>query len=310
VDRAIDGIPSVPSGPSGGFAQTVVDVHGEAGLRWLDRLPDLVAECESRWSLSVMPPFAPLSYNYVAPAVRADGSEAVLKLGVPHRELVTEIEALRLFEGRGTARLLEADVDRGAIVLERLRPGAPLSDILDDDQAASVAAALMTRLNRPAPPDHPFPTVVDWAAGLRRLRVRFDGGTGPLPAPLVEKAESLFSELIDTMGPPVVLHGDLHHGNILSAEREPWVAVDPKGVVGEAEYEVGAFLRNRLLVQSRPEAALARRVDRFATELGVDRERVVGWGLAQAVLSAWWTYEDHGRVSQESIPCAELLSTL
>jgi streptomycin 6-kinase len=257
-----------------------------------------------------MPPFAPLSYNYVAPAVRADGTEAVLKLGVPHRELVTEIEALRLYDGRGMARLLEADADRGAMVLERLRPGAPLSDISDDDRAASIAAGLMTRLQRPAPPDHPFPTVEDWAAGLRRLRARFDGGTGPLPDALVERAESLFSELIDTMGPPVVLHGDLHQGNVLSAEREPWLAVDPKGVVGEAEYEAGAFLRNRLLVQSNPRAALAKRVDRFAAELACDRERVAGWGLAQAVLSAWWSYEDHGQLAQESIACAELLSNL
>ncbi len=256
-----------------------------------------------------MPPFAPLSYNCVAPAVRADGTEVVLKLGMLHRELTTEMEALRLYDGHGTARLLEADADRGAMVLERLRPGTPLWD-LPDDEATTAAVSVMARLHRPLPPDHPFPTVEDWAAGLGRLRARFDGGTGPLPAPLVERAETLFSELVDTMGAPGLLHGDLHHGNILSAEREPWLAIDPKGVVGEAEYEVGAFLRNRLLAQPRPEASLATRVDRFAGELGFDRERVIGWGLAHAVLSAWWSYEDHGAPGAEAMACAEMLSTL
>ncbi len=255
-----------------------------------------------------MPPFAPVSY--VALAVRADGTEVVLKLGVPHHMLTAEIEALRLFDGRGIVKLLDADPDLGALVLERLKPGAPLADLPDDAQATSIAAEVIERLRRPAPDDHPFPTVAEWAAGLGTLRSWFDGGTGPLPAPLVERAEALFAELTATMGEPVLLHGDLHHDNILSAEREPWLAIDPKGVVGEAEYEVGALLRNRLFKQPKPAVALSRRVDQLVERLGFDRARVVGWGLAQTVLSAWWNYEDHGRVREESIACAELIAGL
>ena len=86
------------------FARTIVELYGAEGVEWLERLPSLLADCERRWALTVLPPFEPLSYNYVAPAVRADGADVVLKVGVPNSELLTEIEALRLYDGRGIVR--------------------------------------------------------------------------------------------------------------------------------------------------------------------------------------------------------------
>jgi streptomycin 6-kinase len=130
---------------------------------------------------------------------------------------------------------------------------------------------------------------------------------------LVERAEATFTEFLATPYEPVLLHGDLHHGNILTAQREPWLALDPKGVVGEAAYEVGAFLRNpmpRLLQGPDPGRLLARRVDQMAEELGFDRERLLRWGIAQAVLSAWWSYEDHGHGWEPAIACARYLMAI
>ena len=167
-----------------GFTQRVIDVHGEAGADWLSRLAGSIAECERRWSLRVMPPFASLSCNYVAPVFCADGTEAVLKLGVPNYEFMTEMEALRLYDGRGIVRLVEADFDLSAMLLERLKPGMLLSSLTDDDQATSIAVQVMRQLWRPPPTEHPFPTVSKWALGLERLRERFGGTTGPFPAPL------------------------------------------------------------------------------------------------------------------------------
>ena len=295
------------------FARTIVELYGAVGIEWLSRLPSLIADCAERWLLTVMPPFGPLSYNYVAPAVRADGTDVVLKVGAPNPELLTEIEALRLFNGQGIVELLDADPDLGFLLLERLRPGAPLSDLSDDEQATSIAAQVMRQLWRPVALEHSFPTVAKWAAGLKRLRAHFGGGSGLFPSALVEAAETLFAELIGSMVEPVLLHGDLHHENILSAERQPWLALDPKGVVGEPAYEVGALLRNpipRLLIEPQPERVLARRVDQLAEELGFDRARLVGWGLAQAVLAAWWSYEDHGHGWEWGLACAELLAAL
>lgn len=292
------------------FNENVIDVHGKIGADWLRGLERTIAECERRWSLRVMPPFANLSYNYVAPALCADGTAAVLKLGVPQAGFLTEKEALRHHDGRGMVRLLEADNGLGAMLLEHLKPGMLLSTITDDQQATSICAQVMRELRRPPPPEHQFPTVFKWASGLEKLRDHFGGSTGPFPAYLVEKAEMLFSELVGTMGPPVLLHGDLHHYNILSAARKPWLAIDPKGVVGEAEYEVGAFVRNRLLPGTNLERLLARRVDQFADELDFDRERILGWSIAQAVLSAWWSYEDNGYIGEEAIICAKSLAEI
>jgi streptomycin 6-kinase len=171
----------------------------------------------------------------------------------------------------------------------------------------------MRQLWRPVPAEHQFPTVAKWAAGMGRLRVRFGGTTGPLPASLVEEAETLFAELIASMGEVVLLHGDLHHENIVAAERQPWLALDPKGLVGEPAYEVGALLRNRLpepLTQPEASRILARRVDQLAEELGLDRERLLGWGLAQAVLSAWWSIEDHGYGWEHAISVAGALADI
>ncbi|MBI2856648.1 MAG: phosphotransferase [Chloroflexi bacterium] len=299
----MDEIPTV-------LARTIVEVYGAAGAEWLGRLPATIAECAQRWSLRVMPPFNILTYSYVAPAVGEDGKAAVLKASVPSLELLGEIEALRYFNGHGSVKLLDADAEKGVLLLERLQPGTLLSGIEDDERATSIAAAVMRQLWRPLETDHPFPTIGEQAQGLKKMRDHFGGGCGPFPRDLVEAAEALFDQLIGSVSEPVLLHGDLHHGNILlSAERESWLAIDPKGLLGEPEYEVGAMLRNPmpgLLAQPRPERILARRLDQLSEELDFDRERLVGWGLAQAVLAAWWSYEDHGRGWEPMIACAEL----
>ncbi|HEX6607931.1 MAG TPA: aminoglycoside phosphotransferase family protein [Chloroflexia bacterium] len=295
------------------FARTMGEVYGEEGRAWLERLPDLLAACARRWRLTVGPPFVPLSYNYVAPATQADGTSVVLKVGYPGRELRTEIAALQLYDGHGIAQLLDADAAAGALLLERLLPGTPLAQLADDAAATTIAAQVMRQLWRPVPPDHPFPTVADWAAGLGRLRARFGGTTGPLPAPMVDQAERLFADLLGSMDTPVLLHGDLHHDNILMAQRQPWLALDPKGLVGEAAYETGALLRNpagRVLKAPDPHAMMARRIDQLAAELGFERERIRAWALAQAVLSAWWSIEDHGYGWEDAIAYAEILDGL
>jgi streptomycin 6-kinase len=276
------------------FIRTIQLTFKEAGAAWLDNLPALIAACESRWSIRVLPPFPNLSYNFVAPAVRADGSDVVLKLGVPNPELLTEIAAMRLYDGHGIARLLEADPPRGIQLFERLLPGTPLTSIADDDEATRIAALVMRDLWTPLPADHTFPSVADWIAGLDKLRPHFDGGTGPFPAPLLDQAERLFAELLASSDTPMLLHGDLHHDNILMAQRSAWLAIDPKGITGEPAYEVGALMRNPIGVEHWPDLrrVLSRRFDILHEMLGFDRQRMIAWSFAQAVLSAWWFIED------------------
>lgn len=274
------------------FIKTVTSTF-PGGAEWLENLPNLLAECERRWELTIRPSPFTLSYNYVAPATLADGTEIVLKVGVPNRELSTEIAALRLYDGRGCVRLLDADADQGILLLERLYPGEMLTIVTDDDEATRLAALAMQTLWRPLPAEHSFPSVANWAAGLAKLREEFGGGTGPYDKKLVETAESLFTDLLASSETPVLLHGDLHHYNILSAG-DGWQVIDPKGIAGEPAYEVGALLRNPFTLYDEPDLKriTARRLDILAETLDLDRERLRQWSLAQAVLSAWWSYED------------------
>lgn len=290
------------------FVQTVKGVHRQQGERWLKNFDELIAYCEEKWSLEVLNPF-PLSYNFVAPAVFKNGTEAVLKLCVPGDGVRTEIAALRLYNGKGIARLIDADEEKGILILERLQPGDTLKSVKSDEEATLIAARVMKNMRTRAPHRSLFPSTVQWAAGLERLRRRFNGGTGPLPDRLVRKAEAFYAKLNSTVNNPQLLHGDLHHENILSAEREPWLAIDPKGLIGEAEYEVISFLMNNL-PEEQPEATIKRRVDLFAEELQLRKERVLAWAFCHAILAAWWCIEDNGDCADSSIRLAIVFETL
>jgi streptomycin 6-kinase len=293
------------------FSRRIVGTFGQAGTEWLQRLPTILADLASRWKINLETPFADLSYNYVAPATWHDGAQVVLKAGVPNRELRTEIAALRTFDGEGAVRLLAAEPDLGALLLERLQPGTPVLQLTNDEQATAIAAQVMQQLWKPAPANHIFPSVSDWAAGLGRLWERFGGSTGPFPHELVEAAESHFRELIGTTQNVVLLHGDLHHWNILSDQRRPWLAIDPKGVIGEPAYEVGAWLRNpfpQILEMANPQEIISRRINQFEEILGFEHEHIFGWAVAQAVLSAWWSYEERDPGWQAGLAIAELIS--
>jgi streptomycin 6-kinase len=152
-----------------------------------------------------------------------------------------------------------------------------------------------------------------WTSGLKRLRVEFDGGSGPFPEPLVARAEGLCLELLASMPASTLLHGDLHYWNILSAKRESWLAIDPKGIVGDPAFEPAAWLLNpkpRSLSGYDLRRQLERRIDLFSMELGLERQRIIGWGSTLAALSAWWSYEDHGCGWELAIEVAEQLAKL
>ncbi len=304
-------MPAIPAA----FARTTIARSGAAGRDWLDRLPAILDACAERWDLTLGAPATPLSYNYVVAARRTDGTAAMLKVHVPDDGFASEVAALRLFDGRGMARLLASDPDDAALLLERCAPGTPLTHttVTDDARATTIAAGVMRQVWRRLPPDQPFPTMADWNADLHLLRPRYGGGTGPFPVRLIEEVETLVPALTATAPAPLLLHGDLHYDNILAAERQPWLAIDPKGLAGEPAYETGALLYNpqpQLLAAPHPDRLLARRVAQLAEELNLDRARVRGWGIVRAVLSAWWHVQSTGEVWQGTLTCAELLAAI
>lgn len=298
------------------FEQNLSEIYGQQAFRaWSAQLPDLLARCAERWQLQIASPFENLSFHFVAPAVRADGTRVILKTCSLTDEFEYAARALRLSNGRGMARLLEVDEQNEVMLLERLEPGTLLATLVPehDDEATVILATVMQRIWQVAPPEHAFPTVQQWAQGLARLRTRYQGGSGPLPAYLVDQAEALFRELGASTETPMLLHGDLHHENVLLHGNE-WYAIDPKGVVGAAGYETGALFYNpqpQLARIAERKKFLGRRIAILAEVLGMEREEIRGWALAQCVLSSCWAIEDADQsLPEETLASAEALASL
>lgn len=294
------------------FLKTLRDVHDNADV-WLEGLPHLIATCETRWNLRVVGPAGRLSYALVLFAKRHDGTPVVLKLSPPSPEVSREAEALRRYGGDGICRLLGHDPDGEVLLLEKLSPGVSLWDLWTparDDAHTRLAVQLMTRLwhpvsHSPVPPAHPFRTLASWAEALFEQTPE-----GHLPYAQVGRAQSLFTELHVTDA-LVLLHADLHHGNILSAHREPYLAIDPKGVVGARGYEVGPYLLNPDLDRhANLDVLCARRVAIFSEMLGMDEAVVAAWGFIHMLLSACWSLEDHGGGHETALRVAESLEPL
>lgn len=299
------------------FLQFMREVYGtEAVNVWFQRLPSFLEECAQRWQLKLLPPFENLSFHYVAPAIRADGTPVVLKTSEFSDEFEHSLAALRLFNGRGIARLLEYDEEKKVMVLERLQPGTMLESLVpeQDEQATSILASVMRQLWRPAPTGHSFPTVEQLGQDLTQIRARYAGGYGPFPPRLIDEAMDLFATLSASAEVPMLLHGDLQHHNVLRSS-DTWLAIDPKGVVGDPGYEVGASFYNpmpRILEVPNLEQMLARRVAQLSEELGMERARIRGWGLAQCVRNAWnMVANNQSSMNPHGIlRCAEILSRL
>jgi streptomycin 6-kinase len=276
------------------FISIIQNTYREDGYAFLKALPDLILDASTRWNLTDVQPAPTLSYNFVAFAKRGN-EQVVLKMGVPNDEMESEIEALRLFNGEGACRLIDCDEEKSWLLLERLHPGVMLSTLESDEEATTIAAEVMQKIWRPAPENQVFIRLSDWFDGLKELRVMFNGGTGPLNEKLVERVEGSVKEFLAENHRPVLMHGDFHHYNILSSERG-WLVIDPKGVIGPACYEVGPFLINpwgELLSGRDYQVMTKRRIDILHERLGFERERIHKWGLAHAILSAWWSIEDN-----------------
>jgi streptomycin 6-kinase len=292
------------------FVRSITHVLGDEGRAWIDALPSLLASVERDYALTIGGPFE-LSYNYVAPVMRADGSEAVLKLSPHGVDFRHEVTATRHFAGKGMVRLLEADEARGVALLERLRPGTMLVELDDDEKQTEIAADLMRELRRVAPANSGLPTTTDWFVAFAKHREEY-GGAGPLPRRIFERGEATYQELLQSAPAPILLHGDLHHYNILSAQRAPWLAIDPHGLTGEPAFETGAYFGNPagLLDRPNPRRVIERRAEVFAEQLGYDRKRIVAWGFAYQTLSAVWSAERGGTNWRGAIGVAEILDAM
>jgi len=255
-----------------------------AGRAWLASLPETAAACAERWSLRLGGAFAGSQVSLVLAAERDDGGEAVLKLQLPHRESEHEAQALRVWAGQGAVRLLAHAPEHHALLIERCRPGDPLSR-RDPEEALAVLIGLLPRLWRPV--GAPFHRLEDEARRwMRQLPERWARAGRPFERALVDEALAALDELSGSQGESVLVHQDLHGDNVLRARREPWLAIDPKPLAGERAFALAPIVRSAELGPGR--RALRRRLERLAAALGVDAERARRWTFAQTLA---WAFE-------------------
>ena len=255
----------------------------------------------AKWRLVTDGPEIETPSSWLLP-VRQAAVPAMLKVYKPGSDERHGTDYLRYVEGDGAVRVMAADEE--ALLMERATGSRSLFDMAvtgGDASACDILAGTVAKLHRPraaAPPQTLVPLERHFASLFERASQH------QLLGRSAATARALFSTPRDV----IALHGDLHHYNILTAERAPWLAIDPKGVTGDPGYDVGQFFLNPDLgdILAKPEV-VRRRLDVFAEELHYDRARLAAWAFAEVVLSACWSAEDHGDGWQGAIAVAETL---
>ncbi|KEI34590.1 streptomycin 6-kinase [Francisella sp. W12-1067] len=269
------------------FQSNIISIYGEKGKIWLNELPQLVSATSSKLDLRDLKFKIPnLTYNYVLSGFQ-DGNHIILKLGLDNEGLKQEAFALKCFAGCGAVKVLAED--EGMLLLERAVPCTSLKGYFPnrEHESIEIACKVMKKLHQAnIPSAHKFPHIKDWLTALNK--------DWSIPDEHLQKARMLRDQLLQTSEADVLLHGDLHHDNILQ-NGENWLVIDPKGVIGESAYEVAAFIRNpipELLNHIDAPHIIHNRVSRFATILELPSQRILDWCFVQALLAWVWALED------------------
>ncbi|WP_328387267.1 aminoglycoside phosphotransferase family protein [Nocardia sp. NBC_00416] len=288
-----------------GVVANIRTIFAARGERWLADLPEMVAQRCAAWDLEVIgQPFDGGTHSFAAPVRRDDGTVAVLKVPVPDEEDAGEVAGMYCYRGDGAAYLYDFDADSGALLLEWARPGTPLvaqppiplEGRPENAGRVRLACALYRRLRRQPttlPPGYPpLPLVADIVSDWT---VRLTGAelTGYLTAELTGPARDWCAALAEPDGPLLVVNRDTHLGNIVAAEREPWLLIDPKAYLGEAAFDAGFLILKMVETEADPDPRAARRMVAAAADgLEVRPERARGWAFLRAVEEVAWSLED------------------
>lgn len=264
----------------------IFNLYGQAGYDWLAQIPSIVEKLSKQWGLSELTPVPNMTYNYVLSGHK-DEIPIILKLGMDISWLENEDRVLNAFKGFGAVQVLASEP--GALLIERADPGTSLKTYFPkhDLEAVEIVCQVMNKLHQaPIPQNNSFVHISDWLLDIDQA--------SEIPESILLKANEMSNMLLATSDTEILLHGDLHHDNILQ-NGESWLVIDPKGVIGERAYEVAAFIRNpipELLLIDNPDKIISQRIIHFATYANLDPKRIQDWCFVQAVLSWAWALED------------------
>ena len=279
--------------------------RGPAWATWLDGLPRLVSDVLDEWELTVDGPPWHGFCALVLPVLQADGVPAVAKFSWMHEEQEHEHLGLQAWHGDGIVRLYRADPARGVMLLERLDGNTTLETV-EDVEACTITAAFYPRLHIPALPQLRTLSsfITRWTSDLERL-----DHAAPIPRRLVEQAVSLGRDFVADPGTDgTMIHGDLHYENVMAADREPWLAIDPKPMSGDAHYEPAPMLWNRFEeLEGDVRNGVRPRFHALVDHGGLDEHRARDWVVVRMLNNACWRLQDRPEV-QRITPTDEYLT--
>lgn len=267
-------------------------IGGERGALWAERLPTIVDRLSEQWRFEIGEPFDNCHVSLAMPVTLTDRSAAVCKIPMNDTEFLFaagaarhgEPAALRWWNGTASVQLLAFDEPTGAMLLERCVPGTSLADGVAPETADEIAADLLRRLHRPPPPDASFLRLPDMAAIMAaRSLERYEATGQPFERTLLDEALEMLHAARVAPENDVLLHGDTHHANILAAERQPWLAIDPLPMVGDPAYDAVQFLLFRKGDLADPETQWLPAVRHFCDVADLSAHRVLGWVFARLI---------------------------
>ncbi len=270
------------------FKKKIIAAFGKEGEKWLSCLPALVESYTKKWQLYMEGPVGNLSYNFVIKVRDCNLRPLILKFGIPGADVTREIYAVELYNGERFAKLVNFDKTDGVLLLERLEPGVMLSEVKSEEEAVFHYVDVWQALRRPAKPS--FPSIYQWFNGLDEYMKRNPKEEGPISNELLAKAGQYVRHIQTTSAGDELLHGDLHHYNILYDQRRGWCAIDPKGVIGDVYFDFVPFLFNELHSPS----VLKQRVESISNLLYINKKRLLKASIALLTLQTCWAVEEEG----------------
>ncbi len=273
--------------------ENIEGIYKEEGKKWISNLPEMVDQLRDHWNLVHIAPVDNMTYHFVAKAETESRQQVVVKIGIDKNVIENEKQSLAFFNGNGAIRLFDYYDKCNAILIDQAVPGRSLKSIYPEqfDVTVTAYAKTMQKLHDKAlPVNHSFPHINDWLQAIDLV------SKDKFPNNLIENAMHLKNQLLSTMPNVKLLHGDLHHDNILQYGNE-WISIDPKGVVGEVEFEAAAFdflTTSERSNNNNASEIINKRIEHLAKISNLNLKRLMDWVYVRLILMAVWMIEDNG----------------
>jgi streptomycin 6-kinase len=266
--------------------QTIINSKGREGELWFNNLPIILQKLEKHWSLKNIEPVSNMSWHYVAFA-KQNGQPVVLKFGVDEKTIHDEYQALKHFNSYGMIQVLDYYQPLNALLLARAIPGRILKE--ESNHVIDIYADVVQKLSAHHPTKYPFLHVSEWCQVIDEMN------DSRIPAEYILQAKVVRQWLLASMHQGYPCHGDLHLENIIQ-DKDTWLAIDPKGIIGEMAFEAAAFdlIQDNENIRENLTPLIEQRIYQLAQALNLDKRRLVAWIFLRMMLSIQWFIEDQG----------------